>query len=215
MEQQLDYNIMKFAAKGIASMGHPIRLRILEYLDVHGNSSVSAIAKGIDEDQLFVSQSLKKLRDADLVKTERKGIFIYYHLTGEYPASVFVCLRKLFGYMTDNFFFLKDGVKEMLPRDFTTLAANQIKLFAHIDKMRILEFLILAGKSCVSDIVDAVGIEQVKVSQYLKRLRDDGFVSSERDGRFIYYEITKGVHKTALLCIRHKFTQPDCPCDQI
>ena len=205
---------MKFAAKGIASMGHPIRLRILEYLDVHGNSSVSAIAKGIGEDQLFVSQSLKKLRDADLVKTERKGIFIYYHLTGEYPASVFVCLRKLFGYMTDNFFFLKDGVKEMLPHDFTTLAANQIKLFAHVDKMRILEYLILAEKSCVSDIVEAVGIEQVKVSQYLKKLRDDGFVSSERNGRFIYYQITKGVHKTALMCIRHKFLQPDEPCGQ-
>ena len=214
MEKQLDYDTMKFAAKGIASMGHPIRLRILEYLDVHGNSSVSAIAKGIDEDQLFVSQSLKKLRDADLVKTERKGIFIYYHLTGEYPASVFVCLRKLFGYMTDNFFFLKDGVKEMLPHDFTTLAANQIKLFAHVDKMRILEYLILAEKSCVSDIVEAVGIEQVKVSQYLKKLRDDGFVSSERNGRFIYYQITKGVHKTALLCIRHKFLRPDEPCGQ-
>ena len=107
---------------------------------------------------------------------------------------------------------MKDGVKEMLPRDFTTLAANQIKLFAHVDKMRILEFLILARKSCVSDIVEAVGIEQVKVSQYLKKLRDDGFVSSERDGRFIYYEITKGVHKTALQCIRHKFTRPGSAC---
>ncbi|MBR1778819.1 MAG: transcriptional regulator [Alphaproteobacteria bacterium] len=205
MEKQLDYDTMKFAAKGIGTMGHPIRLRILEYLDVYGSSSVSAIAKGIGEDQLFVSQSLKKLRDADLVKTERKGIFIYYHLTGEYPASVFVCLRKLFGSMTDNFYFLKDDVKEILPRDFTILAANQIKLFAHVDKMRILEYLILAGKNCVSDIVAAVGIEQVKVSQYLKKLRDDGFVRSERDGRFIYYEITKGVHKTALQCIRHKF----------
>ncbi|MDO4162189.1 MAG: metalloregulator ArsR/SmtB family transcription factor [Pseudomonadota bacterium] len=207
MEKQLDYDIMKFAAKGIGYMGHPTRLRILEFLDVYGASSVSAIAKGIGEEQLLVSQSLKKLRDVDLVKTERKGIFVYYRLSGEYPASVFVCLRKLFGYITDNFNFLQDGVKALLPQDFTMLAANQIKLFAHVDKMRILEYLTLKDKACVTDIVNAVGLEQIKVSQYLKKLRDDGFVKSEREGRFIYYNITKGVHKTAVQCIRHKFLE--------
>lgn len=207
MEKQLDYDIMKFAAKGIGYMGHPTRLRILEFLDVYGASSVSAIAKGIGEEQLLVSQSLKKLRDVDLVKTERKGIFVYYRLSGEYPASVFVCLRKLFGHITDNFNFLQDGVKALLPQDFTMLAANQIKLFAHVDKMRILEYLTLKDKACVTDIVNAVGLEQIKVSQYLKKLRDDGFVKSEREGRFIYYNITKGVHKTAVQCIRHKFLE--------
>lgn len=207
MEKQLNYDIMKFAAKGIGYMGHPTRLRILEFLDVYGASSVSAIAKGIGEEQLLVSQSLKKLRDVDLVKTERKGIFVYYRLSGEYPASVFVCLRKLFGYITNNFNFLQDGVKALLPQDFTMLAANQIKLFAHVDKMRILEYLTLKDKACVTDIVNAVGLEQIKVSQYLKKLRDDGFVKSEREGRFIYYNITKGVHKTAVQCIRHKFLE--------
>lgn len=205
MEKQLDLETMKFAAKGIGYVGHPVRLRILEYLDVFGASSVSAIAKGIGEEQLFVSQSLKKMREVDLVKTERKGIFIYYRLSGEYPASIFVCLRKLFGYMTDNFNFLQDGIKAIMPHDFTMLAANQIKLFAHIDKMRILEYLILAEKSCVTDIIKATELEQIKVSQYLKKLRDDGFVKSERDGRFVYYEITNGVHKTILQCIRKKF----------
>ena len=205
MEKQLDYDTMKFAAKGISYIGHPIRLRILEHLDVYGTSSVSVIAKAIGEKQLFVSQALKKLREVDLVKTERKGIFVYYRLSGEYPASVFVCLRKLFCYMTDNFNFLQEGIKAVLPHDFTMLAANQIKLFAHVDKMRILEYLLLAEKSCVTDIVKATGLEQMKVSQYLKRLRDDGFVNSERSGQYIYYEITKGIHKTAIQCIRKKF----------
>lgn len=209
MKKQLPVEVMKFAAKGISYIGHPVRLRILEYLDVNGISSVSAIANGIREEQLFVSQSLKKLRDAELVATERKGIFIYYKLTGEYPASIFVCLRKLLGYMTDNFNYLQDGMKEILPRDFTTLAANQIKLFAHIDKMRILECLVVFGKSCVSNIVKETGLEQIKVSQYLKKLRDDGFVTYCKDGRFVYYEITKGVHKTAIECIRKRFAAED------
>lgn len=205
MEKQLDFETMQAAAKGIGYIGHPLRLRILEYLDINGWSSVSAITKGLGEDQITVSQNLKKMRDADLVKTQRKGIFVYYGLNGEYPASVFVCLRKLFGYMTDNFAYLADGCKAPLPVDFLTMTANHIKLFAHIDKIRILEYLTLFGESCVSDIVNGTGIEQMKVSQYLKRLRDESFVKARKEGRFVFYEITNGIHKTIITCIHRKF----------
>ena len=205
MSEQLPVEVMKKAVKGITYIAHPLRLRILEYMDVNGASSVSAISKGVREEQIMVSQSLKKLRDANLVKTERRGIFIYYDIQEEYPASIFTCIRKLFGYMTDNFYYLKDGYKAILPRDYTTMVANQIKLFANYDKMRILEFLLLKGESNVSDIIKGVESEQMKISQYLKRLRDDGFVSSRREGRFIFYKITKGVHETAISCIHKRY----------
>lgn len=205
MPDQLPEDIMTKAAKGISYISHPLRLRILEYLDVNGRSSVSQITKGVDGEQVFVSQSLKKLRDAGLVKTERRGIFIYYAVHEEYPASLFHCLRKLYGYMTDDFRYLADDVKLPLPRDYLNMAANQIKLFANFDKMRILEFLTLKGESNVSEITAGIGCEQLKVSQYLKRLRDDGFVVCRRDGRFIYYQITKGVHRTAIECIHRRY----------
>ena len=70
MPQQLPIDIMKKAVKGIGYIAHPLRLRILEFIDVNGSSSVSAITKGVREEQVLVSQSLRKLRDADLVKTE-------------------------------------------------------------------------------------------------------------------------------------------------
>ena len=105
--------------------------------------------------------------------------------------------------MTDSFYYLTS--KQVLPKDYTTMVANRIKLFANYDKMRILEYLILFGESKVSDIIQGIDSEQMKVSQYLKRLKDDGFVSSRREGRFIYYSITQGVHKTALLCIRKRY----------
>ena len=156
---------------------------------------------------MIVSQSLKKLRDAGLVTTQRHGIFIYYRIQEEYPASIFVCLRKLYGYMTDSLRFLADDCKALLPPDYTTMAANRIKLFANYDKMRILEFLLLHGESNVSQIVQGTESEQLKVSQYLRRLKDDAFVTSRRDGRFIYYSITKGVHKTALQCIHKRYAK--------
>ena len=183
MEQQLPENIMRKAVKGISYIAHPLRLRILEYLDVNGSSSVSAITKALGEEQVIISQSLKKMREANLVRTNRRGIFIYYDICEEYPASIFTCLRKLYAMMT----------------------ANRIKLFANYDKMRILEFLTLYGPQNVTEIVNGIGSEQLKVSQYLKRLKDDGFVISRRQGRFVIYDITQGVHKTCIQCIHKRY----------
>lgn len=201
----LPIDVMMRAANGLSYVAHPLRLRILEYLDVYGMSSVSAIARGIGAEQVFVSQSLRKMRDANLVRTTRRGVFIYYEICEEYPASIFVCLRKLFGHMTDQLKFLRDGFREILPADYTTMAANRIKLFANADKMRILEYLVYNGETCVCDIASAVGMTQIKVSQYLKKLSDDDFVSSRRAGRFVYYDITAGVHKTTIGCIHKRY----------
>ena len=187
MEQQLPENIMRKAVKGISYIAHPLRLRILEYLDVNGSSSVSAITKALGEEQVIISQSLKKMREANLVRTNRRGIFIYYDICEEYPASIFTCLRKLYAMMTDNFYFLEDGVKAILPSDYTMMTANRIK------------------PQNVTEIVNGIGSEQLKVSQYLKRLKDDGFVISRRQGRFVIYDITQGVHKTCVQCIHKRY----------
>lgn len=198
-------DIMVRASRGLQYVAHPLRLRILEYLDVYGMSSVSAIANGVGAEQIFISQSLRKMRDANLVRTTRRGVFIYYEICEEYPASIFVCMRKLFGHMTDQLKFMRDGFREILPTDYTTMAANRIKLFANADKMRILEFLIYRGESCVGDIARGIEMSQMKVSQYLKKLSDDDFVVSRRDGRFVYYDITAGVHKTTIGCIHKRY----------
>ena len=205
MQKPLPTEIMKKAVKGISYISHPLRLRILEYLDVNGQSSVSAITKALGAEQAIVSQSLKKMRENSLVKTTRRGIFIYYDICEEYPASIFVCLRKLYAYRTDCFFFLQDGIKAVLPADYTMMTANRMKLFAHYDKMRILEWLTLNGRQNVTEIVSGTGLEQLKVSQFLKKLRDDGFVTAERQGRFVFYDINDGVHKTCIQCIHKRY----------
>ena len=205
MDKQLPLNIMKKAVRGIGYIGHPLRLRILEYLDVHGASSVSDITKAMQEEQAIISQSLKKMREMNLVRANRKGVFMYYMIQEEYPASVFVCLRKLYGYMTDNFYFLQDGFKACLPHDYTMMTANRIKLFANWDKMRILEYLDIHGSSHVSAIADGINSTPPKVSQYLKRLKDDGFVTATKESRFVIYTITPGVHKTVIGCIHKRY----------
>lgn len=201
----LPREIMERATRGLTYIAHPLRLRILEFLDVYGMSSVSAIARGVGAEQMIVSQSLRKMRDANLVQTHRRGIFVYYEICRDYPASIFVCMRKLFGHMTDQLKFLRATHKEILPTDYTTMVANRIKLFANFDKMRILEYLTYNGESCVSEIVSGTQIPQIKVSQYLKKLLDDDFVKSRRDGRHVYYDILPGVHKTTIGCIHKRY----------
>lgn len=205
IKSPLPAHIMARAARGIAYISHPLRLRILEWLDVYGPSSVSSIAHGLGAEQMIISQALRKMRDANLVRTNRRGIFIYYEINEEYPASIFVCLRRLFGHMTDQLKFLRANHREILPADYTTMAANRIKLFAHVDKMRILEYLIFAHESCVTDIASGTGLPQIKVSQYLKKLSDDDFVTSRRAGRFVYYSTAPGVHQTAIGCIHKRY----------
>lgn len=205
MNALLPEDIMQKAVRGIGYIAHPLRLRILEYLDVNGQSSVSEITKTLKEEQAVVSQSLKKMREMNLVQTKRRGVFVYYRTQGAYPSSIFVCIRKMFGYMTNNFYFLQDDYKAILPRDYTTMVANRIKLFAHIDKMRILEYLAVYGPKAVCDIAEGLGLEPLKVSQFLKKMKEDEFVSNERHGRFVVYEITRGVHQTALGCIHKRY----------
>ena len=159
----------------------------------------------MDVEQTIVSQALKKFREANLVKTKRKGIFVYYDIFEEYPASIFVCIRKQFGYMSNQFYFLQDRYKAILPPDYTTMLANRIKLFANFDKMRILEYLLIHGQTSVSDIAKGIDCSALKVSQYLKRLKEDEFVCVHRNGRFMLYDIIKGVHKTALQCIHKRY----------
>lgn len=201
----LPREIMERATRGLTYIAHPLRLRILEFLDVYGMSSVSAIARGVGAEQMIISQSLRKMRDANLVQTHRRGIFVYYEICRDYPASIFVCMRKLFGHMTDQLKFLRATHKEILPTDYTTMVANRIKLFANFGKIRILEYLTYNGESCVSEIVSGTQIPQIKVSQYLKKLLDDDFVKSRRDGRHVYYDILPGVHKTTIGCIHKRY----------
>ena len=98
-------------------------------------------------------------------------------------------------------------IERQLPAEIMKQAVKGISYIAHPLRLRILEFLLLNGESNVTQIVQGIESEQLKVSQYLRRLKDDAFVSSRRDGRFIYYNITKGVHKTSLQCIHKRYSQ--------
>jgi len=49
--------------------------------------------------------------------------------------------------------------------------------------------LLAEGEKCVSEIQEALGMAQSRLSFHLRVLRDAGVVSSRREGRWIYYSL--------------------------
>ena len=77
----------------IRMIGHPQRLRILEYLDLHGESTVGAIVKGVDGQQGAVSQHLNRMRMADIVVCRREGRQMLYRIGAVNAVTILNCLR--------------------------------------------------------------------------------------------------------------------------
>ena len=83
------------AAKLMEMLSQPVRLRLMCIL-LDGEQSVLHLADSANLSQPAMSHHLKKLRDADLVKTRREGQTIYYSLKCNEVAQVLAVLHKLF-----------------------------------------------------------------------------------------------------------------------
>ena len=65
------------------ALAHPLRLKILEYIDDQGTTNVNRIYNTLKIEQSITSQHLKILRLAGVVESEREGKMVYY--TINYP----------------------------------------------------------------------------------------------------------------------------------
>ena len=69
-----------------------------------------------------------------------------------------------------------------------TNAANFLKALGHEGRLMILCHL-GGGERSVGELETLLGMRQAAVSQMLARLRDEGFVSTRRDGKTVYYRL--------------------------
>ncbi len=75
-------------------------------------------------------------------------------------------------------------------RDGAAAAVRLLKMLANEDRLMLLCQL-SQGERCVSDLEAALGIHQPTLSQQLAVLRNEGLVSTRRDGKNIYYAIAR------------------------
>ena len=67
-------------------------------------------------------------------------------------------------------------------------AAGFLKTLAHEGRLMLLCHL-GAGEKSVGELEELLGIRQAAVSQMLARLREEGLVSTRRQGKTIYYSL--------------------------
>ena len=67
-------------------------------------------------------------------------------------------------------------------------AVGALKVLANRERLLLL-CQIARGRSCVSELEEALDIHQPTLSQQLGVLRRDGVVDTERDGKNIYYTV--------------------------
>src|SRR3954452_9908561 len=71
-------------AKAAKALGDPIRLQLVDVLRKHaGEVCVCELVPLFDLSQPTISHHLKVLRDAGIVKSERRGLWAYYYVEPE------------------------------------------------------------------------------------------------------------------------------------
>ncbi len=82
-EVKLDIERLQESAEIMRALAHPLRMKILEFIDQQGSTHVNKIYNTLQLEQSITSQHLRVLRLARLVHTKREGKYVYYSIN--YP----------------------------------------------------------------------------------------------------------------------------------
>ncbi len=78
-------------------------------------------------------------------------------------------------------------MQEMIQK--ATEVADIYKVLSNPNRLLILCFLIDQTEMCVSEMAAQINLEQSPLSQHLKIMRDQGFVTHRKEGLTVYYRI--------------------------
>lgn len=93
LEQRIDPLVLERAARVIRVLGHPLRLRILELLEV-GERNVADLQDELEASQAVISQQLAILRAEAVVTPRRDGPRVYYRIIEPKVAHILDCIRQ-------------------------------------------------------------------------------------------------------------------------
>jgi DNA-binding transcriptional ArsR family regulator len=78
----------------LRNVAHPLRLRILDYLEQEGEPrSVSDIMEAAEAGQAIVSQQLRILKDQGVLSARREGNYVLYGIADRSVLLLLECIR--------------------------------------------------------------------------------------------------------------------------
>jgi DNA-binding transcriptional ArsR family regulator len=84
---------LQTSAEILRALAHPLRMKILEFIDRNESVNVNKIYNTLNLEQSITSQHLRILRLAGLVNTERDGKFIHYSIDYDKMGSSINAVR--------------------------------------------------------------------------------------------------------------------------
>ncbi|MCG8328185.1 MAG: metalloregulator ArsR/SmtB family transcription factor [Chitinophagales bacterium] len=79
---------LEASAEVLRAVAHPLRMKILEFIDKNDEINVNKIYNTLNLEQSITSQHLRILRLAGLVITQRDGKYIHYSIDYDKLANV-------------------------------------------------------------------------------------------------------------------------------
>ncbi|MFN8389399.1 MAG: metalloregulator ArsR/SmtB family transcription factor [Bdellovibrionota bacterium] len=95
---------------------------------------------------------------------------------------------------------------EPLTRDEFKKAAECLRVLAHPHRLEMLS-LLLEQRMTVGELGSRCGVASAVCSEHLRTMERCGFLTSERDGRFVFYSVCEPQIKNILSCMRKKFKE--------
>ncbi len=83
-------------------------------------------------------------------------------------------------------------------------AAECLRTLAHPHRLRMVQML-LQGDYTVSELAEACQLPSAMASEHLRLMQRCGFLTSEKDGRKVFYRVAEPHLKSILKCIEDRF----------
>jgi DNA-binding transcriptional ArsR family regulator len=91
--ERLQADTIEFAATMLKCVGHPVRLRIVEFLEMQGEAPVQQLQEELQLPQALVSQHLGKMKALGLLGSERRGGLVFYRVAMPQLYKLLDCVR--------------------------------------------------------------------------------------------------------------------------
>lgn len=95
----------------------------------------------------------------------------------------------------------------LTPLDALGQAAECLRTLAHPHRLRMVQIL-LQGRYTVGELAEACEIPSPMASEHLRLMQRCGFLTSEKEGRQVFYQVTEPHLGSILKCIEARFGAP-------
>lgn len=99
---------------------------------------------------------------------------------------------------------MKTATRKLTDLKALAQAAECLRILAHPHRLRMIQML-LQGDYTVGELADACELPTAMASEHLRLMQRCGFLSSEKDGRKVYYKVTEPHLRNILDCIEQRF----------